>query len=131
MYVKVPSGSEWKMKLRECYGKLWLENGWLEFKEHYSIGRGHMLMFRYEGNSKFQVVIFDRSTMEIDYTSTPIHFDESDDSVETLVAVTPCSKTREKSPLPCFRPRKRTRTNPTGKTRSNLSPPKLILSSLY
>ncbi|POO02691.1 B3 DNA binding domain containing protein, partial [Trema orientale] len=136
--VKLPCGSEWKMKLTEYDNKVWLDNGWPEFVEHYSIGRGNLLTFRYEGNSQFHVVVFDTTTVEIDYPSGPIHFDESnidgklrepkrevisDDFVEFVDDCSPCRKTRVKSSLPCSPPSKRMKASPTGKTQSNLSRP--------
>ncbi|XP_039172875.1 uncharacterized protein LOC120295653 [Eucalyptus grandis] len=38
--------------------------------EHYSIGHGHLLVFRNEGDSVFHVIIFDKSASEIDYPSS-------------------------------------------------------------
>lgn len=86
-----------------------------------------MLIFRYEGNSEFHVVIFDISTVEIDYPSVPVHIDESDidlehqapreevvedDYVEIFDDLSHCTKAREKSPLPYSQPHKRMRTSP-------------------
>lgn len=66
------------MRLEKRNELLWLQDGWTEFSKHYSIKRGHLIVFRYEGNSKFNAVIFDDSTVEIDYPIIPIPFDESD-----------------------------------------------------
>lgn len=55
-----------------------LQEGWPEFSEHYTLKRGHLLVFRYEGNSVFNAVISDKSTVEIDYPPTPIKFGEPD-----------------------------------------------------
>ncbi|KAG4153859.1 hypothetical protein ERO13_D03G019775v2 [Gossypium hirsutum] len=49
----VPSGEVWKVELTKCDGKIWCENGWLEFSNHYSLYIGHLLVFRYDGNSNF------------------------------------------------------------------------------
>ncbi|KAF8016949.1 hypothetical protein BT93_H2215 [Corymbia citriodora subsp. variegata] len=43
--------------------------------EHYSIGHGHLVVFKYEGDSIFHVMIFDKSTSEIDY---PLSIGKSD-----------------------------------------------------
>ena len=48
-------------------GEILLQKGWKEFKERYSIGFGHLLVFEYDGNSQFDVVIFDTSASEINY----------------------------------------------------------------
>lgn len=69
--LKIPSGLEWKVELRSCNGEVWLQKGWTEFADHLSIGRGHLLLFRYEGNSRFHVVIFDKSATEIEYPTNP------------------------------------------------------------
>ena len=134
--MKLPCGSKWKMELRKHENKIWLEKGWPDFAKHYSIKRGSMLVFRYEGNSEFHAVIFDTSTVEIDYPSIPVHFDNpdidlelqalkevvvEDDFVEILDGLSPCPKAREKSSLPCSQPHKKMRTSPTGKILCKLS----------
>ncbi|PON54054.1 B3 DNA binding domain containing protein [Parasponia andersonii] len=139
VFVKLPCGSKWKMHLTEQDKKIWFEKGWPDFAKHYALKRGSMLTFRYEGNSEFQAVIFDTSTVEIDYPSIPVIFDKSDidlelrdpkeevvedDSIEILDNLSPCPKAREKSPLPCSQPHKRIRTSTTDKTQSNSAGPR-------
>ena len=134
VYVKLPCGSKWKMKLTKYDNKFWLEQGWLEFAKHYSIERGHMLIFRYDGNSEFHAVIFDTSTIEIDYPPISGHFDESNidgklrapklevidyDFDEILD-----DKAGAKSLTPCSQPPNRMKTSPISKPQSNLSHPK-------
>ncbi|KAB1669453.1 hypothetical protein E1A91_D03G020300v1 [Gossypium mustelinum] len=68
--LSVPSGAVWKVELTKSDGKIWLENGWLEFSNHYSLDIGHLLVFRYDGNSNFRVIIFDKSASEIQYPYT-------------------------------------------------------------
>ena len=138
MYVKLPCGSKWKMKLRKYDDKFWLEKGWPEFVKHYLIERGHMLTLRYDGNSEFHAVIFDTSTVEIDYPPISVHFDEAsidgklrspkrevidDDFVEMLDDFSPCHKIGVKSSTLGSRPTKRVKASPTSKTQSNLSCP--------
>lgn len=65
--LKLPSGSEWLVELRRWDGEVWFDNGWPEFSKFYSLDCGHWLVFRYEGNSKFNVCIFDKSCTEIEY----------------------------------------------------------------
>lgn len=138
VFFKVPSGLEWKIELRKWDGEVWFENGWQEFSSFYSLDYGHLLVFGYEGNSKFRVRILERSCTEIDYplqnTAEKADEDEksSDDSHDTSyhesgdysdvgsVEIgenhTPCTrKTREKSLLSCPRPRKKNRPSSRGK----------------
>lgn len=63
--LKLPSGVEWEIRVRTCNGDIWLDKGWPEFSEFYSLDYGDSLVFRYDGNSKFHVCIFDRSATEI------------------------------------------------------------------
>ncbi|XP_021274943.1 B3 domain-containing transcription factor VRN1-like [Herrania umbratica] len=111
--LKVPNGEIWKVELTKADGKVWLKNGWQEFLNHYSLEYGHFLVFRYEGNCNFHVIIFDRSASEIEYPYTSnnhgqhkelpeekIEESEDDDSIQILEVIAPSRKTREKSHLP-------------------------------
>ncbi|KAM7506959.1 hypothetical protein LguiA_017412 [Lonicera macranthoides] len=69
VYLKVPNDELWMVNLSISNGEVWLQEGWKEFAEHYSIGLWHFLVFRYEGNSNFHVLIFDTSASEIEYPS--------------------------------------------------------------
>ncbi|ONH90754.1 hypothetical protein PRUPE_8G072800 [Prunus persica] len=79
IHLKLPCGSEWKIKLRRCNGEVWLGKGWPEFSEFYSLKKGNSLLFRYEGNSKFNVLIFDESGTEMDYPITITLIEETDE----------------------------------------------------
>ncbi|CAO2830604.1 unnamed protein product [Amaranthus hypochondriacus] len=68
VYLNVPNGEQYKVKLKRENGKVWLKNGWMEFVASYSISHGHFLMFIFKGSSHFDVHIFDMTTSEIDYT---------------------------------------------------------------
>ncbi|KAL5557167.1 hypothetical protein UlMin_039403 [Ulmus minor] len=122
--VKLPCGSEWKMEFtKNDDGLVYLQKGWLEFEEHYSLKEGHLLVFRYEGNSQFHVIICDKSATEIDYPLLiPSNVEpningelkvpkrekiDDDDSLENFDDISPCPKMREKSSTPCSCPRKR------------------------
>ncbi|XP_048135709.1 putative B3 domain-containing protein REM15 [Rhodamnia argentea] len=66
--LKVAGGSTWPVELEQSDNDVvWLWRGWREFMEHYSIGHGHFIVFKYEGDSTFHVIIFDKSASEIDY----------------------------------------------------------------
>ncbi|GMY06451.1 b3 domain-containing transcription factor vrn1 [Fagus crenata] len=65
--LTVPSGGIWQVGLEESDNHLWFCNGWKDFVEYHSICLGHLLVFRYEGNSNFHVIIMDKTTTEIQY----------------------------------------------------------------
>ncbi|KAM5551985.1 hypothetical protein ABKV19_026720 [Rosa sericea] len=99
--LKLPSGSEWEVELIRCKGKAWFEKGWPEFSRFCCLDCGNFLVFRYEGNSTFEVCIFDRTATEIDYPITvpKIYEDENDDLSIEILEFPPCPKTREKPSL--------------------------------
>ncbi|GMJ08774.1 hypothetical protein HRI_004546500 [Hibiscus trionum] len=96
--LEVPSGAIWKVELTKSDERVWLQKGWREFAEHYSLELGSFLVFRYQGNDHFHVLVFDRSASEIEY---------------------PCRKNKEKSDLPCPLAQKKMRTDSSYKTRNN------------
>ncbi|KAI5440347.1 hypothetical protein KIW84_010013, partial [Lathyrus oleraceus] len=65
--ITVPDGSVWEMKLKKRNENIFLTTKWQEFAEYYSIEYGCYLSFKYEGDSKFSVVIFDATSVEICY----------------------------------------------------------------
>lgn len=93
VFLEVPSRAVWKVELKTCADKTWLCNGWPEFAKDCSLGRGSFLVFRYEGNSHFHVIIFDKTASEIAYPYGRTHGkvlnsagfqDDDDESVEIL-----------------------------------------------
>ncbi|OWM66305.1 hypothetical protein CDL15_Pgr013522 [Punica granatum] len=67
--LHVPSGDAWEVKLRAGDGAIWLENGWPDFMNFYSIKHGDFLVFCYKSRSsnEFDVLLFDKSATEIEY----------------------------------------------------------------
>lgn len=65
--LHVPDGHIWRVGIRKAENKFWLHDGWQDFVEHYSIGLGYFLVFRYEGNSIFNVYIYNLTNSEINY----------------------------------------------------------------
>ncbi|KAK2978379.1 hypothetical protein RJ640_016481 [Escallonia rubra] len=63
----VPNGCVWDVGLEKADKMLWLHDGWKQFMEHHSIGCGYFLLFKYKGNSTFNVVVFDLGACEIHY----------------------------------------------------------------
>ncbi|KAL9258271.1 DNA ligase 1-like protein [Drosera capensis] len=65
--LTVPNGAVWKVEVVKSGDVILLSSGWDKFMENFSIKLGHFLVFRYEGNSCFYVLIFDMSATEIKY----------------------------------------------------------------
>ncbi|KAM5576341.1 B3 domain-containing transcription factor VRN1 [Rosa sericea] len=115
--LKVPGGSEWEVDIMRQDCKVWFEKGWPEFSNSCSLDHGHFLVFGYEGNSKFDVCIFDRTATEIDY---PITVEDDDLSGEILEDCPRGSRNSgDKSPLPGSPPCKKNRKSSTGKPEIN------------
>ncbi|KAG8651330.1 hypothetical protein MANES_07G115300v8 [Manihot esculenta] len=67
VFLKVPSGEKWEVQLVKCDDEIWLTNGWQEFVGYYSLACGYFLVFEFEQNCHFNVIIMDKSSSEIDY----------------------------------------------------------------
>ncbi|KAJ8451836.1 hypothetical protein Cgig2_007319 [Carnegiea gigantea] len=65
--LSIPSGAVWEVKLVRKKGRAWLQNGWPEFVNFYSILHTHVLKFTLEGNSGFHVIIMSNNACEIEY----------------------------------------------------------------
>ncbi|CAL5191855.1 unnamed protein product [Lathyrus oleraceus] len=72
IYLNTPNGAVWKINLVKNDGKIWFEKGWKEFEEYYSLSHGHLLVFKYEKTCHFEVQIFDKSALEINYPSKSV-----------------------------------------------------------
>ncbi|CAL2273655.1 unnamed protein product [Prunus armeniaca] len=127
VHLKLPNGAEWELELRRCNnGGVWFDKGWPEFSKFCSLDYANWLVFGYEGNSNFHVLIFDRTSTEVEYAMTKPEMEETDyeeeddNSVEILDGFPPCPrKARGKSPLPCPQPHKKMRT--CGKAECNIN----------
>ncbi|KAK3002807.1 hypothetical protein RJ639_019373 [Escallonia herrerae] len=71
VFLDVPIGAKWEVGLVKSDGDVWLWDGWKEFVSRCSIGLWHFLVFRYEGNSIFHIIICDMSASEIEYPVGP------------------------------------------------------------
>ncbi|KAI9181816.1 hypothetical protein LWI28_018936 [Acer negundo] len=97
--LMVPNSRIWHVGLRKDEGKLWFYDGWHDFVEYHSISGGYFLVFKYEKNSNFHVLIFDITCCEIQYPyfclspendeSVPHNEMENEDSVEIIDSTTP------------------------------------------
>ncbi|KAL9260078.1 B3 domain-containing protein [Drosera capensis] len=59
-----PSGNSWKVELITNNTNLYLHDGWSVFVRDHSIQSGDSLVFRYDGNLRFSVLIFDEGSCE-------------------------------------------------------------------
>ncbi|KAM7251338.1 hypothetical protein ACFE04_023221 [Oxalis oulophora] len=96
--LKVLPHTVWKIGLTRSDGILWLQNGWKEFSDYYSLAHGHFLVFRLMENSDFSVSIFDMTASEIDYPYEDKDSEMEDSvSVEILDDIPECSKRKQKT----------------------------------
>ncbi|PRQ20370.1 putative transcription factor B3-Domain family [Rosa chinensis] len=51
---RLPCGSEWEVELTRYNGEVRFEKGWPDFSKFYSPGYNDLLVFGYEGKSRFQ-----------------------------------------------------------------------------
>ncbi|XP_059668852.1 B3 domain-containing transcription factor VRN1-like [Cornus florida] len=68
--LTVPTGHVSHVGLEKADKMLWFCDGWQQFMEHQSISRGYFLVFEYKGNTSFDVLIFDLTATEIQYSCT-------------------------------------------------------------
>ncbi|XP_035542526.1 B3 domain-containing transcription factor VRN1-like [Juglans regia] len=88
----LPNGCSWQVGLERSATEkeMWFHEGWHDFVEYHSIDSGYFLVFRYQGNSNFHVLVFDKTATEIQYSSKNLGDDQgvdmimqvSDDDVE-------------------------------------------------
>ncbi|KAJ1436294.1 DNA-binding barrel domain superfamily [Sesbania bispinosa] len=134
VFIKPPDGTEWEVYWTKQNDEIWFEKGWKEFAENYSLNHGHLVLFKYEGTSQFDVLILDQSAVEIDYPSndTPVEDDNldhhsDDESIRILEGIPPNLKARPKSPLSSPQSHKKMRNNAVthGNVESNSNKRKL------
>jgi hypothetical protein len=82
--LTVPYGHSWQVGLEKANKKIWFHHGWQDFVEYHSIRCGYFLVFRYDGNSKFRVLVLDDSATEIQYPrSKSCKFEDQVDVMES------------------------------------------------
>ncbi|KAK9929530.1 hypothetical protein M0R45_026626 [Rubus argutus] len=64
--LRGPSGQCWAVELEKTENGLFFHNGWQHFVKDHHLEVGDFLIFRYHGESKFTVTIYDRSACEKD-----------------------------------------------------------------
>ncbi|CAO2836981.1 unnamed protein product [Amaranthus hypochondriacus] len=60
--VKGPSGALWQIQLLKSDDLLFVGNEWKDFVKAYDLKENCLLMFKYERNSRFEVLIFDNGS---------------------------------------------------------------------
>ena len=68
--LTAPYGGIWQVGLKKADNNIWFCNGQQNFVEYHSICYGYFLVFRYERNLSFHVLIFDKTATEIQYLSS-------------------------------------------------------------
>ncbi|WVZ13292.1 hypothetical protein V8G54_017822 [Vigna mungo] len=80
--LSLPNGTKNKVHWVNKDGDVWLCNGWKEFAKYSKLDVSHFLVFRYEGNSCFNVIIFGKSALEIEY---PLSREAANEKVEEII----------------------------------------------
>lgn len=62
--LKGPSGNEWEVQIIKTKEDVLFSNGWEKFVKDHGIKEGCFLVFRYVGDSSFEVSIFNNSGCE-------------------------------------------------------------------
>ncbi|PHT28077.1 hypothetical protein CQW23_32324 [Capsicum baccatum] len=58
-----PSGANWNVRLTLIGDALFLKDGWKEFVGAHSLEEDDLLIFKYNGSSRFDVSVFDRQSL--------------------------------------------------------------------
>jgi hypothetical protein len=61
--IKPPDGTKWKVYWKNINGEIWFENGW----KNYLLKNYSLVVFKYKGTSKFDVLIVGQNAVEINY----------------------------------------------------------------
>ncbi|KAL4595853.1 hypothetical protein ACB092_12G122100 [Castanea dentata] len=81
--LTVPYGRSWQVGLEKADKNIWFCDGWKDFVKYYSICYGYFLVFEYQGNSNFHVLVFDKTATEIQYPlSNNCKLEDQVDSME-------------------------------------------------
>ncbi|XP_039016828.1 B3 domain-containing transcription factor VRN1-like [Hibiscus syriacus] len=119
VFLKVPSGTLWEVELTKSGSEVYLQKGWSDFVQHYSLDLEDFVVFRYGGHSLFNVIIFDKGASEIEYIHAENHTlseqcqgtavkqekDDDDISVEIIDGTPTLPREKRRGPLPSPCPR--------------------------
>ncbi|KAK7252248.1 hypothetical protein RIF29_36065 [Crotalaria pallida] len=116
VFLRLPNGFERRVDWIKKDGDVWFSNGWKEFAQYLSLEVSQFLVFRYEGKSRFHVIIFGKSAIEIKYPLTEggeeVNDDESDYSLTIVDDFDKIKHKRPKSTNPSSQARKKMKTIP-------------------
>ena len=66
--LTIPYDGIWQVGLKKVdKNNIWFCNSWQDFIEYHSICYGYFFVFRYEENSSFHILIFDKPAIKIQY----------------------------------------------------------------
>nr|XP_029152502.1 B3 domain-containing protein REM6 [Arachis hypogaea] len=69
--LELPSGDKIKVRWNKKEDdSIWLNEGWKRVVELLELKHQYFVIFKYKGESKFELIVFDLSAMEIDYLSS-------------------------------------------------------------
>ncbi|XP_077219145.1 B3 domain-containing protein Os01g0723500-like [Tasmannia lanceolata] len=71
-----PSSRVWHVELSRKFNGTYLQDGWQEFAKAHSLRVSDFLVFRYDGNMRFSVLIFDKTACEKEDIFTSDSFQE-------------------------------------------------------
>ncbi|KAF6177079.1 hypothetical protein GIB67_015954 [Kingdonia uniflora] len=63
-FLRGPTGKSWPISMKKVNDDLFIHEGWQAFVRDHSLEIGDFLVFRYSGNSKFSVKMYDRTCCE-------------------------------------------------------------------
>ena len=64
-----PEGTRFNVKLEKLRGDVCLSEGFGKLIQHYSLRVGYTIQFKYKGNGKFKIIIFDKNKYTYNYFS--------------------------------------------------------------
>ncbi|CAN1264323.1 Putative B3 domain-containing protein Os03g0621600 [Linum perenne] len=121
--LKLPNGAEWQVSVVRGRKRIWFVKGWKEFAEFYSLKPTNYLVFRLVSRSRLNVIIFDTTATEIDYSNTKVNVKvEPDCDVTSNEAVQRPSPSSPKATVkPSLKPHKLRTKNVKGRTDSAIN----------
>ncbi|MED6195529.1 hypothetical protein PIB30_038771 [Stylosanthes scabra] len=85
------------MEWEKCGADVWFVKDWKKFAEFYSLENEQVLMFKYEGKSRFNVIILGRSCLEREYPLLNETLEAEDDSMERPNSPSRCSSKKRRT----------------------------------
>ncbi|CAN1751411.1 B3 domain-containing transcription factor VRN1 [Linum perenne] len=118
--LKLPNGAEWQVTVVRGRKRIWFVKGWREFAEFYSLKPTNYLVFGLVSRGRLNVIIFDTTATEIDYSNTKVNVKvEPDCDVTSNEAVQRPSPSSPKATVkPSLKPHKLRTKNVKGRTAS-------------